>query len=56
MGRPEYPKDMREFRRRFSTPQVYLEYLTQSRWPAGFVCPKCSGQSAWLSSTRDVLG
>ena len=55
MGRPEFPKDMREFRQRFSTPQACLEYLAQSRWPDGFVCPKCSGKSAWLNSTRYVF-
>ena len=55
MGRPEYPKDMRDFRRRFSTPQACLEYLTQSRWPDGFVCPRCSGTSAWLNSKRYVF-
>jgi len=55
MGRPEFPKDMREFRQRFSTPQACLEYLTQSRWPDGFVCPKCSGKSAWLNTTRYVF-
>ena len=55
MGRPEYPKDIREFRQRFSTPQACLEYLTQSRWPDGFMCPKCSGTSAWLNSKRYVF-
>lgn len=54
MGRPEFPKDMREFRQRVSTPQACLEYLTQSRWPDGFVCPKCSGKSAWLNAKRYV--
>jgi hypothetical protein len=55
MGRPEYPKDMREFRQRFTTPQACLEYLVQSRWPEGFVCPKCSGKSAWLNAKRYVF-
>ncbi|MBI5673270.1 MAG: transposase [Nitrospirae bacterium] len=45
MGRPEYPKDMR----------ACLESIPQSRWSTGFVCPKCSGQSAGLNSTRDVF-
>lgn len=55
MGRPEYPKDMREFRRRFSTPEACREYLVQCRWPDGFVCPKCSGRKAWLNSRRYVF-
>ena len=52
MGRPEYPKDIREFRLRFSTLRACLDYLTQSRWPEGFVCPKCSGKFAWLNAKR----
>lgn len=55
MGRPEYPKDMREFRRRFSTPEACREYLVQCRWPDGVVCPKCSGRKAWLNSRRYVF-
>lgn len=55
MPRPEYPKDMREFRRRFTTPQACLEYLVQSRWPEGFICPKCSSKRAWLNQKRYVF-
>ncbi len=32
MGRLEYPKDIREFRRRFSTLRACRDYLTQSQW------------------------
>lgn len=46
---------MRKFRQRFTTPQACLEYLGQSRWPDGFVCPTCSGQSAWLNAKRYVF-
>lgn len=46
---------MREFRQRFATPEACLQYLAQSRWPDGFVCPKCSSQSAWLNSKRYVF-
>lgn len=55
MGRPEYPKDMREFCQRFFTPRACLEYLVRSRWPEGFVCPKCSGKTAWLNPKRYVF-
>ena len=55
MGRPEYPKDMREFRRRFSTLEACREYLVQCRWPDGFVCPKCFDRKAWLNSRRYVF-
>ena len=46
---------MRDFRRRFSTPQACLEYLAESRWLDGFICPKCSSKSAWLNSKRYVF-
>lgn len=52
MGRPEYPKDMREFRRKFASDEACREYLVQSRWPDGFVCPQCSAKSAWLNKRR----
>lgn len=55
MGRPEYPKDMREFRRKFSSDAACLEYLIRCRWPDGFVCPKCSSKSATLLTTRPVF-
>jgi transposase-like protein len=55
MGRPESPKDMREFRRKFSSDAACLDYWIQCRWPEGFVCPKCSGKSAALLSTRPVF-
>jgi hypothetical protein len=55
MARPGYPKDMREFRQRFSTPEACREYLVQCRWPDGFVCPKCSGKRAWLNQKRYVF-
>ena len=55
MGRPGYPKNMREFRQQFATNAACLEYLVRCRWTEGFVCPKCSGQSAWLNSKRYVF-
>lgn len=48
MGRPEFPKTLQEFRRQFSSDAVCLEYLAQSRWPDGFVCPKCGGRKYWV--------
>ena len=45
---------MREFREKFSSNRACLEYLAQSRWPEGFVCPKCGSHNAWLNSGRFV--
>lgn len=48
MGRPKFPKTLREFRQQFSSDAICLEYLAQSRWPSGFVCPKCGGREHWV--------
>jgi transposase-like protein len=55
MGRPTYPKDMKEFRRQFSNTDACREYLVQCRWPDGFICPKCSGKKSWLNKKRYVF-
>ena len=36
-----------EFERRFATDEACRDYLGSLRWPAGFVCPRCPGRSAW---------
>jgi len=48
MGRPGFPKTVQEFRRQFSSGNACLEYLAQSRWPEGFVCPKCGSTKYWV--------
>jgi transposase-like protein len=55
MGRPGYPKTMRDFRDQFSSREACLDYLVQSRWPDGFVCPDCGGTDAYLNSKRYVF-
>ena len=55
MGRPEYPKDMREFREKFTTQEACVEYLIRCRWPEGFVCPRCSGNTGTLLKTRPLI-
>ena len=52
MGRPGYPKTMREFQQQFSSREACLDYLVKCRWPEGFVCPSCGGDSAYLNSKR----
>ncbi|MFH1039514.1 MAG: transposase [PVC group bacterium] len=41
MTRPTFPTGLREFRQRFLNDAACWEYLSQSRWPEGFRCPKC---------------
>lgn len=55
MGRPGYPKTMREFRDQFSSNESCLDYLVRSRWPDGFVCPGCGAADAYLNSRRYVF-
>ncbi len=55
MGRPSYPRTMREFRDQFSARDACLNYLVESRWPEGFVCPCCGGDDAYLNSKRFVF-
>ena len=41
----DYPRDMMEFRDRFSTEDACAAYLAELRWPDGFVCPDCGAPS-----------
>lgn len=40
----DFPKDLTEFRERFSTETSCLDYLISLRWPKGFECPACGNQ------------
>jgi hypothetical protein len=46
----DYPKTILELERRFATDEACREYLFQLRWPDGFACPRCQGDSAWAAS------
>jgi transposase-like protein len=37
---------------RFRSEQACWDYLLKLRWPEGFVCPRCSGRTAWTTSRR----
>ncbi len=43
----DYPKTLMEMERRFATEGACREYLTQLRWPSGFICPACQGKVGW---------
>ncbi len=45
----EYPESLLEFEHWFRTEDACRDYLAGLRWPAGFVCPRCSGRAAWRS-------
>jgi transposase-like protein len=46
----DYPKTILELERRFASDEACREYLFQLRWPDGFACPRCQGDSAWAAS------
>ena len=39
-----------ELGRRFSGEQACRQYLFILRWPEGFICPRCTGGTSWLTS------
>ena len=47
VSRPTFPKTLPEFQSQFSTEEACQKYLAFCRWPDGFVCPRCSNQSAY---------
>ena len=53
-GMEDYPRSLAELESRFRTQQACRDYLMKLRWPEGFVCPRCSAQSAWTSN-RNLL-
>jgi hypothetical protein len=49
MGMENYPMNVIEFERQFSTEEACLQYLTQLRWPEGYRYPRCQHRKAWLT-------
>ena len=46
MPRPDFPRTILEFQRRFADEATCRAYLFESRWPDGFRCPKCGSERA----------
>ena len=44
----DFPENLLEMERRFGTEEACRHYLTQWRWPNGFICPGCGGKVGWL--------
>lgn len=55
MTRPEFPKTIFEFQQQFPTEEAQLDFLIKSRWPNGFVCPRCGNKEYSWISTRKLL-
>ena len=48
----DYPRTYQEFRAWFPDDASCAEYLARLRWPEGFRCPVCGGDTAWQTSTQ----
>lgn len=44
----DFPKTLLDMEQRFGTEDACRQYLSQLRWPSGFVCPFCRGKGGWL--------
>ena len=55
MPRPDFPRTIIEFQRRFPDDAACTEYLFASRWPEGFRCPACGHVHAWPVARRRLV-
>ncbi|MDP2948925.1 MAG: IS1595 family transposase [Chloroflexota bacterium] len=55
MPRPDFPRTIMEFQKRFSDEGECLKYLIDSRWPDGFVCPRCTHDAFYWKEGRSLL-
>ena len=54
MGMDGFSGTLADLEARFGSEQACWDYLLKRRWPEGFVCPRCSGRTAW-TTTRHLL-
>lgn len=54
MARPDFPRSLADFQQRFSTEEACVQYLFASRWPDGFVCPRCGGTETYPLRSRQL--
>jgi len=55
VARPDFPRTASEFQDWFSTDEACYRYLIESRWPDGFVCPRCQHRRAYDLLSRPVM-
>jgi len=46
----EYPRNVMDLEKQFSTEEACQDYLFRLRWPDGFVCPRCQATGNWLAT------
>jgi transposase-like protein len=54
VARPDFPRTLAQFQRRFASEEACRAYLAVSRWPDGYRCPRCSHGDA-LELPRRLL-
>jgi transposase-like protein len=47
VGRPDFPKSLKEFQTRFRDDEACQKYLAACRWPDGFRCVRCGQAEAF---------
>ena len=47
MGRPDFPKSLKDFQARFRDEDACRKYLAACRWPDGYLCPRCRHAEAF---------
>jgi transposase-like protein/ribosomal protein L37AE/L43A len=52
--RPDFPRSIVEFQRRFGDDDACRDYLFASRWPDGYVCRRCGDGEIGLLQRRGV--
>jgi transposase-like protein len=48
------PQSLVQFQQRFSNEDACIKYLYQTRWPDGWVCPKCQSKKSYYIEHRHV--
>ena len=48
----DYPMNLMDFERQFSSEEACLQYISTLRWPDGFRCPRCKNHKAWLTKRK----
>jgi transposase-like protein len=51
----DYPESLGEFEERFAEEEACWAYLFALRWPEGFRCPICGGETFWPVRLRRLL-
>jgi transposase-like protein len=54
VGRPDFPKSLKEFQAQFRDDEACRQYLTACRWPDGFRCAGCRQPAAFELARRGL--